>query len=82
VCVAEKDFARKVAPTVLAAPSTTEIRLANENNAPFSNDAIVTNVDFLVEKGSINLVESGEAGPACAPTPANRSARPRASGRK
>jgi hypothetical protein len=65
---AEENVARKVVPTVLAGPGTTKIRLAKI--APFSNDTIVTNVNLLIEGGSIDLVESGEVAPACAPASA------------
>ena len=78
VHAADENVARKVVPTVLGAPSAVEIRLANENNALSCNDVIVTNVDFLVEDGSIDLVESGDLTAACAPDPASRSRRPRA----
>ena len=82
VRAAEENAARKVVPTVLGAPSTAEIGLANENNAVVFKGANVTNVDFFVEEGSINLVESGDAAAACLPAPASRSRRPRASRRK
>jgi hypothetical protein len=53
--------AREIVPTVLGSPSTAEIGLTNENNAVFSNGAVVTNVDFLVDEGSITLVEMKES---------------------
>ena len=79
VRAADENAALKVVPTVLGAPGAAEIRLANENNALSCNDAIVTNVDFLVEEGSIKLVETDEAP---APAPAARRPRLRASRRK
>ena len=78
VRAADENVARKVVPTVLGSPGAAEIRLANENNALSSNGVIITNVDFLVEDGSIDLVESGDLAAACAPAPASRSRRPRA----
>jgi hypothetical protein len=51
--------ARKVVPTVLRAPSAVEIRLANEGTAFLFEGAIVTDVDFSVEEGSIELIETG-----------------------
>jgi hypothetical protein len=82
VRAAEENVARKVVATVLAAPGTSEIRLANENNALSSDGAIVTDVDFLVDEGSIKLVETADVAAAHAPAPASRSRRPRASRRK
>jgi hypothetical protein len=78
VHAADENVARKVVPTVLGAPSAVEIRLANENNALSWNDAIVTNVDFLIKDGSIDLVEFGDLAAACAPAPASRPRRRRA----
>jgi hypothetical protein len=77
VGAADENVALKVVPTVLGAPGVAEIRLANENNALPCNDAIVTNVDFSVEEGSIKLVEVD--GASAAPASALRSQRPRAS---
>ena len=90
VRAADENVALKVVPTVLGAPGAAEIRLANENNALSYNDAIVTNVDFLIEDGSIKLVEidgvfilsESRAAAASAPVPAARSRRPRASRHK
>ena len=45
--------AREVVPTVLGAPSTAEIGLANENNAALGRDATVADVDFSFSVGSI-----------------------------
>jgi hypothetical protein len=48
VRAADENVARKVVPTVLGAPSTFEIRLANENNAARGCSATVTDVDFTI----------------------------------
>ena len=70
----DENVARKVVPTVLAAPSTLEIRLANEGNARLVEDATVTDVNFSAEEDAIGLVEiDGVA----APAPAIPSPRPR-----
>jgi hypothetical protein len=61
VRAADESVARKVVATVLGAPGTVEVRLANEGNAVAFKGAIVTDVEFLVEEGSINLVESSDA---------------------
>ena len=42
----DENVARKVVPSVLGSPGTAEIRMANENNAGFGLNALVTNVDF------------------------------------
>ena len=47
-------------PTVLRAPGTVEIGLANENNAAVGNDATITDVDFSFSLGSIKRF-GGEA---------------------
>ena len=44
----DESVARKVVPTVLGAPGTVEIRLANENNAATGRHATVTDVDFSI----------------------------------
>jgi hypothetical protein len=49
VQAADENAARKAVPTVLAAPGTTEIRLANENNIAMGHDATVTDISFSVE---------------------------------
>jgi hypothetical protein len=72
--------ARKLVPTVLGAPGTLEIRLANENNAVFFNDAIITDVEFSLDEAAIKLIETDGA-PAPAPAPAIRAPRPAASHR-
>ena len=56
----DESVARKVVPTVLGAPSTVEIRLANENNAAVGNDANITDVDFSFSLESIKRF-GGEA---------------------
>ena len=54
----DEGVARKVVPTVLGAPGTVEIGLANENNAATGRDATITDVEFSV--GSIKRF-GGEA---------------------
>ena len=44
----DESVARKVVPTVLGAPGTAEIGLANENNAAMAHHATVTDVDFSI----------------------------------
>jgi hypothetical protein len=44
----DESVARKIVPTVLGAPGTVEIRLANENNAARGHHATVTDVDFSI----------------------------------
>jgi hypothetical protein len=51
----DESVARKVVPTVLGAPSTVEIGLANENNAATGRRATVTDVDFSI--GSVKPFE-------------------------
>ena len=51
----DESVARKVVPTVLRAPGTVEIRLANENNAAVGNHATITDVDFSI--GSVKPFE-------------------------
>ena len=53
VRAADENTARKVVPTVLGAPGTVELRIANEAQAAVGRDATVTSVDFDV--GSIKL---------------------------
>ena len=53
----DESVARKIVPTVLGAPGTVEIRLANENNAAVGNHASVTDVDFSI--GSVKLFAAG-----------------------
>jgi hypothetical protein len=54
---ADENAAREVVPTVLGAPGTVEIRIANEAQAAVGRDATVTDVDFDV--GSVKLATGG-----------------------
>jgi hypothetical protein len=45
----DEETARKVVPTVLGAPGTLEIGLANQNNEAVGRAATVTDVDFVQE---------------------------------
>jgi hypothetical protein len=56
VRAADENAARKVIPTVLGAPGTTEIALANQGNAATGQDATITDVNFCV--GSIKAIDS------------------------
>ena|GEM_PF-3288298 len=56
VRAANESAARKVVPTVLGAPGTTEIELANQANAATGQDATITDVNFCV--GSIKACDS------------------------
>ena len=73
VRAAEESVARRVVPTVLGAPGTVELRLANEGNAVLAHHATITNVDFSVEEGSIKLIETNGV-PAAAPAAHSASA--------
>ena len=53
----DESVARKVVPTVLGAPGTADIRLANENNAAKGHHATVTDVDFSI--GSVKPLKAG-----------------------
>ena len=44
----DESVARKIVPTVLGAPGTAEIRLADENYAATGRHATVTDVDFCI----------------------------------
>ena len=46
VRAADESVARQVVSTILGAPGTVEIGLANENNAAVGNHATITDVDF------------------------------------
>ena len=48
VRAADESVARQVVPTVLGAPGSTEIGLANQNNVLIGRDATVTGVDFFM----------------------------------
>jgi hypothetical protein len=60
VRAADEILARKVVPSVLGSPGTTEIRLVNECNNSFGLNATVTAVDFLAKGDSAVLLESNE----------------------
>ena len=47
VRAADESVARQVVSTILGAPGTVEIGLANENNAAVGNHATITDVDSL-----------------------------------
>src|SRR5262249_4984536 len=51
VQASEEGVARKAVPSVLGAPGSAEINLANENNAWLGQRATVTEVDFMHETG-------------------------------
>jgi hypothetical protein len=53
----DDSVARKIVPTVLGAPGTAEIRLANEKNAAKGHHATVTDVDFSI--GSVIPARNG-----------------------
>jgi hypothetical protein len=48
VQAADQSVARQVVPSALAAPDSTEIHLANQNNFGLGWDATVTDVDFFI----------------------------------
>ena len=51
VRAADEASARRVVPSVLAAPGSAEITLANDGNAAlWGSDAVVTAVDFIVDR--------------------------------
>ena len=56
----DESVARQVVSTILGAPGTVEIGLANENNAAVGNHATITDVDFSFSLGSIKRF-GGEA---------------------
>jgi hypothetical protein len=58
----DEDSARKVVPTVLGAPGTTEIALANENNFATGQDAPVVDVGFSI--ASLTPINGGGDRPA------------------
>jgi hypothetical protein len=51
VQASEEGVAREAVPSVLGAPGSVEINLANENNAWLGQRATVTDVDFMHETG-------------------------------
>jgi hypothetical protein len=60
VRAADEETARKVVPTVLGAPGTVEIALANQNNQAVGRVATVTDVDFVQGKDA-RLLKSDAA---------------------
>jgi hypothetical protein len=61
VLAADEDSARKVVPTVLGAPGTTEIRIANENaHVGLGINAVIENVEFTATPGLTLLGVVGE----------------------
>jgi hypothetical protein len=54
VRAADESVARKVVPTVLGAPGTLEIAMANENNAALGRHTTITEVD-LSSVGSVKV---------------------------
>ena len=65
VQASDPDAARKVVESVLGAPSSQEIELANQNNQGLARDATVTAVDF-VQKTPAKLVEDKKKRPTSA----------------
>ena len=51
VRASDEGVAREVVPSVLGAPGSVEINLANENNAALGQRATVTKVDFMQKTG-------------------------------
>jgi hypothetical protein len=75
VRAADEPVARQVVPMVLGAPGSTEIALANENNAATGHDARVTDVSFSI--ASLTPINGGGVSPVnmkdpTAPAPAAR----------
>jgi hypothetical protein len=65
----DEETARKVVPTVLGAPGTLEIGLANQNNEAVGRAATVTDVDFDLEKDA-SLLKSDAKLPEARPSAA------------
>ena len=65
VQASDPDAARKVVESVLGAPSSQEIELANQNNQGLARDATVTAVDF-VQKTPAKLVADKKKRPTSA----------------
>jgi hypothetical protein len=65
----DEETARKVVPTVLGAPGTLEIGLANQNNEAVGRAATVTDVDFNLEKDA-SLLKSDAKLPEARPSAA------------
>ena len=57
VNAADEAAARKVVPTVLGAPGSVEISVANDNNAGLGINATVTHVDFFPKLSSVAVTE-------------------------
>ena len=61
VLAADEDSARKVVPTVLRAPGTTDIRIANENvGVALGSHAVIDDVKFNAAPGLTLLEVNGE----------------------
>jgi hypothetical protein len=57
----DEDSARKVIPTVLGAPSSADIRIANENvGAGLGVDAVIDDVEFDAAADLVLLEVNGE----------------------
>ena len=69
VRAADEETARTVVPTVLGAPGTLEIDLANQNNKAVGRDATVTDVDFVQGKEA-RLLKSDATPPEARPSAA------------
>jgi hypothetical protein len=63
----DEEVARKVVPTVLGAPGTLEIGLANENNQAVGRAATVTDVDF-VQENDVKPLKSNASLPEARPS--------------
>jgi len=62
VHASDEGVAREVVPSVLGAPGSVEINLANENNPWLGRPATVTEVDFMHQTGP-RLLRADVAGP-------------------
>jgi hypothetical protein len=61
VLAADEDSARKVVPTVLGAPGTTDVRIANENvGVALGIQAVIDDVKFNAAPGLTLLEVNGE----------------------
>ena len=61
VLAADEDSARKLVPTVLGAPGTADIRIANENViAGLGIDAVIDDVNFNFASDLVLLEVNGE----------------------
>ena len=59
VRASDESIARKMVPTILGAPGTAEIRMANEHSAATGRDATITDVDFSI--GSVVPARNGRS---------------------